>query len=438
MTAAAQSEKARWRLPLGRVLPLIARHSDTLVSMFDQGLVSGFGFAVGIGAARIVGIEEFGRFAIALIFAAFFQAIHNALFVIPMLSLAGRRSSRSRAYYATVMVMSAAFALGGGAVVALALAAFFGLRDGTLLLQFAVAGGLLTATQCVQLTMRRAFFAQGHGALAFAMDALRAIAFGLALTVLVADRVRVDAVLMLWVLTGSALVSVVAFGFVLRTSRLGMRIARAVASRHWAVARWLVGVPIVTMGQDTVVWIFAGVLFGDMAVGGLRATQYLFGPVLVLMAAMENVIPVRAAAAYGAGGLPALRAFLWRAGVALGLTVAGFLLLTTVPSRFLLGFVFGPSYAAYYVVAVVFGIATACMTARDYLSQYFRAIQKTEAIFYSFIVGAVVVLAAIYPLSYSLGLLGLALATLAGQAFSLVYLLVAIRRHHTARPAASA
>lgn len=432
MSIAVLTTRSRRWPPFERALASVGRHRDTLVSMIDQALVSGFGFAVGIGAARVIGIEEFGRFAIALIFAAFFQAIHSALFVIPMMSLAGLRANRSRAYYAAVLLMAGAFALAGGGLVALALAAFFGLRDGTLLVQFAAAGGLLTAVQSVQLTMRRAFFAQGRGGLAFAMDALRAVAFAVGMTGLIVTGIETDAAHVLWVLTASSMVVVAGFALALQSAWGGRRMMRAVARRHWAVARWLVGVPIVSMGQDTVEWIFAGLLFGDMAVGGLRATQYLFGPVLVLMAAIENVVPVRAASAYASGGAPELRAFLWRAGVALGLAVAGLLVVAVGPAEFLLGFLFGPNYASFHVVALVFGFATGAIAARDYLTQYFRAVQRTEAIFYSFVVGAVIVLALLYPLSIRFGLIGLAVATVIGQCASLAYLVVAILRHYRA------
>lgn len=432
MTIAVLTTRPRRWPPFERALAFVGRHRDTLVSMIDQALVSGFGFAVGIGAARVIGIEEFGRFAIALIFAAFFQAIHSALFVIPMMSLAGLRANRSRAYYAAVLLMAGTFALAGGGLVALALAAFFGMRDGTLLVQFAIAGGLLTAVQCVQLTMRRAFFAQGRGGFAFAMDGLRAVVFVLGLTGLIVTGTETDAVHMLWVLGASSAAVVAGFALALRSASGGRRMMRAVAGRHWAVARWLVGVPIVSMGQDTVEWIFAGLLFGDMAVGGLRATQYLFGPVLVLMAAIENVVPVRAASAFASGGVPELRVFLWRAGLALGLAVAGLLVVAVAPAEYWLGFLFGPNYASFHVVALVFGFATGAIAARDYLTQYFRAVQKTEAIFYSFVVGAVVVLALLYPLSIRFGLIGLAAATVIGQGASLAYLLVAILRHYRA------
>ena len=438
MTLATAFGRARRGIALGRTLSALVRDRASLVSMFDQALVSGFGFAVGIGAARIVGIEEFGRFVIALIFVSFFQALHNTLFVIPLLSLAGRRANRSRAYFATLLVLSTAFAVLEGAAVMAALLVFFGLRDGTLLVQMAAAGGLLTVAQCIQLTMRRAFFARGDGGTAFAMDGLRALAFGAAVAILVIGALPADAALMLWVQAGTALIVIAGFVLPLWTPRITRPIARAIIGRHWDMARWLVSVPIITMGQDTVMWVFAGLLFGDAGVGGLRAVVYLFGPVAVLIAAIENIVPVRAAAAYRTGGLPALRRFLLHAGAPLAIAVAGFMVIAIAPARFWLYWIFGPDFVDYGSLTVIVAVAIASVSSRDYLAQYFRAVQQTRAIFFSFVVGAAIIVTAIYPLSLWLGLTGTALAVLVGQSVSLGYLAMAAVRHYRRGQASAA
>ena len=75
-------------------------------------------------------------------------------------------------------------------------------------------------------------------------------------------------------------------------------------------------------------------------------------------------------------------------------------------------------------------MATAFSFVRDYLIQYFRAIRRTNTIFYSFLSGFIVAVVLIYPLVKWFGVEGLAIDTAISQFASMLYLIVATGRHY--------
>ena len=409
----------------------VFRRKMLIMTLLDQAAVSGFSFVVGIATARVVGIEEFGRFALALAFAAFVQVFHDALFAAPMISLAGRRERRSRAYYAAVNLMAAIVAVAGGVAAGGSLVLVFAFRDGALPWALAAATAFLTAAQCAQLTIRRTAFAQGRGSGAFAMDLARGVVFALVLVVvLLGFRHTVGASEVVAMLAFSSLVVTVGLSATLRLGPVTRRVLRTTSGVHWAVARWLMATPAATISQDVILWTAAGIMFGDSAVGGFRAAQYMFGPILALAAAMENLIPLRATAALTSGGVSDLRRYLLRIAVPLGLANAALILVFAVPASFWLNLVFGSAYADYGVVTQVLAFSIAASLVRTQVNLYFRAVQRTQPIFVAAAIGVVATLASLVPATHVFGLVGIALSMAIGQSVWLVGVAIAAVRHY--------
>ncbi|MFX9718514.1 hypothetical protein ABTO87_18260, partial [Acinetobacter baumannii] len=82
---------------------------------------------------------------------------------------------------------------------------------------------------------------------------------------------------------------------------------------------------------EQLIWLVAGSTLGLEELGGLRAAQYLVGTVLLLLSATENVLPGAAARAHAEGGDAALRAYLLRTGVKLGVPIVAILAVLALP-----------------------------------------------------------------------------------------------------------
>lgn len=408
--------------------PASRRSGPALLSIVDQGFVSGFGFVAGVLAARLVGIEEFGRFVLALIAAALAQGLHNALVTAPMMTLAGPRQRAAATYDASLLagafLLSLPLALG----VALMLGVVFVARGEAVPLDALAAAAALTIAQNMQLTLRRMLFARGGGASALAMDVIRACAFPLAVGAAWLAGRPIGADTLLWVLAATALAAALPFAWPIWRSNLRRLRLGAVARRHWRIARWLFPIVFVTFGQEQLVWIIVGAAIGDDALGGLRAAQYLVGLVLVLLAATENLVPTRAGRAYLETGVGGLRRYLLQVTASLGALVAVLLLAVAVPAETWLRLLFGEPFAAYASSARILALGVAFIFVRDMAAHFFRATQRTGVIFRAFVASFIVSLALLGPLLDHDGVAGAAIVVVIGHAASMAYLLAASAR----------
>ncbi len=408
------------------------RHHLVLWSFLDQVILSGFGFAVGIATGRLVGIAEFGRFTIAMIFVTLASNLHATIFATPMMTLAGHRE-RSRSYFGAVVAAAGAGAVAFGVVAGALFALYYGARGDALSPGLALAVGALIAAQSFQLILRRVLFAQRKGRLATTVDLGRYALFVVFVgAILLSAEKAIDTELVLWSLTLSGAVAVVAS--IATTGVLGVRfrarLLLTASHQHWQIARWFVAVVLVGFAQEQLLVLLAGPAIGDAAVGGLRAAQYLFGPILVLTSAMENVLPVRAAAALSADGIGGLRTFLVRFALPLGAANGALILFAVLPGAMWLALLFGPAYAAYVPVLQILALATAFTLVRDYLMQYFRAVRRTNMIFYAFLSGFAAAAALIYPLVSWFGVEGLAIDAVVSQFTSMAAMAIAVVRHY--------
>ena len=399
---------------------LLSGLPPAVVSLADQGAVSGFGFVVGIGAARLLGIDAFGRFALVLIVAGFAQGLHNAVAVAPMMTLAGGRDRLSPAYAASLLVATVLLCLPGVLLAAAVLAAAGSAEPGTLL-----AAAALILAQNLQLTLRRLLFARGSGLGALLMDGVRALVFAACSGLIWAIGVPVGPDGLIWLLAATALASCLPAAAPLASAALRapgrVRLA-GLARRHAPLARWLLPVVFVTFAQEQAIWIAAGLFLGPEALGGLRAAQYLAGAVLLLLTATENVLPVGAARAFARGGVEALDRYLARAAMRLGVPVVLMLACVAVPAERCLVLVFGPDYAAYAPCLRVLAISVLVILVRDLAAHRFRAMHRTDVIFRALLASLAASLVAALPLLPTLGATGAALAVTLGHAVSLAYL----------------
>ena len=409
-------------MPLNRVLK-----STAIWSIADQVLLSGANLLIGVAAARLIGISEFGKFTVVLIVAAFVQALQASLVSVPMMTVAGRRT-RSAAYFNAILLAGIALSLVAGLITVLTLAGLAGLRGDISSLAFLLAAFLYAVVQNCQTLVRRMLFVQASARQALLMDLLR-----LALIVAIVALLRLtddlhSADSLLWDLTVASTLSMLPFLVTRLRARFDMRLLREVVGRHWRYARWLLPVVVLTFLQDQVVWLFMSVMLSDAAVGGLRAGQVLIGVAHLLMMAMENFVPSRAAEAYRSLGSSGLRSYLLQVSVAMGVPTLALILLVALPAERWLSLVFGSAFAEYGGILRIYALSYVIIFVRDILVHYFRATEMTAPIFKSYVVGAAVSLLLAYPLLEMWGALGAALLLLATHTVSLIYLTTTLMR----------
>ena len=312
---------------LRRAAGLLRRPPAALAALADQGVVSGFGFLSGIVAARLLGIAEFGHFAMILIVLTFAQALHNALITAPMMTLVGARSGVSTAYAATILTGAFLLCVPGAVFVVIAL--LIGGMSGETL----VAACALMLAQNLQFTLRRLLFAKGRGVQALLMDFARAASFPFIALVIWLEHDVIGSNGFVWLLAATSFATclpfIVAFGrpilrrYLMRTGvKLGVPIIAILAVLAIPGAMWL----RLIFGAEYAAYAnclhilsvsVVVVLARDLTANYFRAkqnTRVLFASLCVSMVvSLAVVVPLMqaggvsgAAAAVGAGHLASL------------------------------------------------------------------------------------------------------------------------------------
>lgn len=424
LTASAMPALARARSLLAS--PVAA---EMMWAVANQFVVSGATFLVGIAAARILGLEQFGRFAIVLILAGLAQGLHNSAVVVPMLTLAGKRARRSDNYYKALMLWSGVLSIAAGLAVGLVMAVAFQLRDGHTSPTFLLATVAYTATQNFHFTFRRQLFAQRHARGAVALDVGRYL---LLLAILLAANAAGNALSveeLLWALAGSAVLSLIPFARRLSAGRAARRLLAVVFARHRLFAVWLVPMTLLTFASEQAIALGLGVVLSDDAVGGLRAGQYLLGVTHFIVMAMENFMPGGASRALAAGGVPALRRYLLRRLVLFGVPTGALILVLAIFAESSLRIVFGEAYVPFAPILRVYALSYVAIFVRDVWTHYFRAVERTDMIFRAYVLSVVAAALLFYPIVVRWGALGAAIVILASHLVSTLYIIIASHRH---------
>ncbi|MBB4304787.1 O-antigen/teichoic acid export membrane protein [Rhodobium orientis] len=382
---------------------------DVTYSVMSQVFVSGFNFAVGIAAARLLGIADFGVFTLILMIAMVISVAQGHVLTMPMMTFAGSRPMRSKSYFATIWALGLVFSALGGAAMMLILLLIGALRGDSFSPDVLLASAAITFAQNQQIMLRRILFAQRRRLFAAGLDIVRLAVMAVAAAVIVFEAFSVDVATLLYLLAASALLATLPFSLGLMRGPYKKRLFTAVLARHWPMSRWMILMLLVSLGQEQAIWVIVGVELGDTAIGGLRAAQYMLGITHTITLAMENHIPRNAAEQLRLKGREGLRDYLLGQSAFLGGAVIALIVLVSVYSSEMLTAVFGPQYAEYAHLTHILGITYSLIVINSIWTHYLRAIEDTRSVFLSYTVSSAAAVILIYPLMRGFGLEGVAI-----------------------------
>jgi len=405
----------------------LKRHQRVNWALADQSVVSGSNFITGILLARFLGPEAFGLFVLLQSVILYVNSFQGALIFQPMMSAAPQLPEATRHPYLQGVFALQLMLTFGLAAITMILALFADALFGFAGLHPSIVLALVAALLGFQLQdwQRRYYFVQENVRGAFFIDIISY--GGQALLLLVASLSN-----HLSVASAFWIISVTAFsGFIIGFSnhRLPPLFihARSVLSDGWRAGRdYLAAWQFQLVGSQGVFMVGAGVV-GTQAVGGVRATQNIVGPINILFQAMENLVPIAAARHYSNEGLAGLCRFLWRITLLGTLCLLPVLLMLSLFARPLVHALYGEQYLAF--VSLVYWQA-ACVFIQFYQRQTFfflRTVKATSVVMRAGIVMAIVSLAVAVLTVHQLQETGLMLALLSGTGAALIYSMIAAR-----------
>ena len=374
----------------------------------DQVMVSGTNFATTVLVARFLGIEEFGRFALAWLAVFFAQNVQIALVISPMMTIGAKQSTDDHASYSgAVVVQQFLFAIITTGIVIAGITVADMARSDWGLGQVMVP--LATLVFIGQLTefLRRYYFTFNKARISFLVDAVRygsQLLMLCALFLVVGTSLNISKVFQ--ILAASAFLGLCAGAFCFGPFRLDWMSIRRVAERHWRFSRWIMPSAIATWCRENFIHTAVAAVLGLTELGALRAAQQLVHMVNILIQSFDNIVPMRAGRAYSGHGFAGLVDFIDGFVLRYSAAIACLLLAIGLFGEQLMLLVYGPGYDAYGSFVAAYAAVMVLYLVRNLLAIMVRAMETTVFEFYSSILGAVFITVCSAPLVSNVGMAG--------------------------------
>jgi len=406
-------------------------------SLANQVLVSGFSFAVGIIAARLLGISEFGLFSLIFMISQMLVVIEGDLLTVPMMTITGSKPRMSKFYYGNLFSIATFTSFVSAVVMMLFLWIYFFSKGEPAPPDLMLAALFFTFTQNLQIISRRVLFARQkyvHGILLEAIRpasvvllALGAWAYGMAPSV----------ALLLTILGISSLLPILIAAWKYLHIHFDIKMISAILYRHWPMSSWFFLTMLVSIFQEQALWTIVGIEIGDAGIGALRSGQYLLGITHVLVLSLENFLPRTAAEHMRTGKASALKNYLLQQFIVVGGVSLVIILFLDFFAFEVLTFIFGAEYGEYAHLLRLFSIVYLIALIRSMFMQYLRAVEDIKTIFKCFFISSAVAIACIYPLLNQFGLEGAVYCMIIAQSVLLFTMAIAAMQHHAANASAT-
>lgn len=414
--------------PLARAQLMLRTAKRIKWALADQIAVSGCTFASNILLARILGIEEFGRYVLAWAIVGFVQSLQFSAISTSMLSIGPKHDAEmAPSYFGAIFVhqgifgiVSAALTLLGGY---LAAAAFPASRLDVIALPVAAAV-LCSQTQDF---LRRYFFSVDRPEISFAIDSFRYFGQIIALLALII-WIPANSVSALWLLAAvAALASLAALPW-LPPLKYSVGATLSAGLRGWHFSKWLVASTLLVWVINNLFFFSGGIFLGAAAVGAMRAAQNLVGMAHIVIEACVNVIPSRASREFTSGGRRRLIAYLKQVTIYGVAAIASLVVVFAIAPGFWLRFFFGSEFEAYGHLVRWWAAIEILIFLGLVIGTWYRTLESTKFIFYSIVLSAATSLALAYPLVTYFGVTGAVAGVLISNVTQLVFMLVGAKR----------
>jgi len=379
--------------------------------------------------ARFLGMEEFGLFALAWLGVYFAQNLQIATIVAPMMTIGAKQpKSDHAAYTGAMLVQQAVLAVATTIFVYLAVQAGDWLVPDWKLGETAIPLTLLVFIGQFSDFFRRYYFAFDKARISLVIDFLRYGSQIVLLFSLFLYCTTCSVAAVLYIMAGAALLGIGPALFFFGPTMWSLVKLRQVISRHWVFSRWLLVSAIAQWSREYFVHTAVGAMLGLADVGALRAAQQLVRVVNVPIQGFDNIVPMRASAAYLQDGFGGLVDFIdgfvlrYQAGIAIALVciaLSGDVLLSTV---------YGADYAGYGYLVAAYASVLLIYLLRTVVSAMLRAMETTTFEFHASLAAGILIAVTAYPLVQTFGVAGSMAALAMYESVFLMFLSLGLPR----------
>ena len=410
-------------------------------SVVDQVIVSGTSFATSVVVGRICSQAEFGVYYLGLSFVLFFRDVQGEFISAPYVIYCHRRRGQALAAYTGSTLVHQVF------LSALAMACLLGLAGvlspGAGPTGLAPAAWVLVGAIPLLLLrerIRQLAFSHLRLATAIAIDSGVAILQLSSLLLLAYARVLTAGAV--YGVMGAACALPCLAWFLANKPHLRFLPSQVKADwcHNWSFAKWTLASYLVGSTTPYITPWLVALAHGEAATGVWAACNTLVNGSNIFVVGLANFLTPKAARAFAKGGLRDLRRVLWKTAALFATTLGAFCLLMLVAGDLPAVWVYGGQYTGTGPVLVVLALNTLATSLGITAGNGLWAIERPQANFAADLCTFVVTVAMALALVHPLGVLGAAIAALAGstlgvavRCLTLVRLTAAVR--YASRPA---
>lgn len=403
----------------------VLKNKDKGLVLFDQGLVSGVNFLMGILLARFLGAESFGIYAVALMLLYFVSSLHQAILIAPLFSLSAQQTNPQK-WENDLNTLQLLFS-------SLCFFLMFGILWGSEFLfpewelkKYAFVVSVWLSLFVFHDFIRRQFLLKKKPSKTLGLDALN---YGFQLLAVIGlygfEQLNLERVF--WVDVGAHILSISYF-FVSTKITFSKKKLRKSLIAIWQYSRYLVATAILQWSSGNYFILMAAALLGPIAVGAIRIAQNLMGVLNVLFLTLENIIPAKAAELYHQNGVRELQSYFKKITKIAALPTFCILGIMAVFHKLIIQFVYGAQYSNYSYVLLAFCGIYVFIFLGTMLRFIIRTLELNQVVFWSYV--ATTAFSLLFAKSFvnQLGLLGVVLGIAISQAITLFILLTFLKR----------
>ena len=357
------------------------------IVFFDQAMVSGSNFLLGILLVRYLGLESYGVFTLLWMGVLFGLDISQAFITKPLLSITPQIQKKKQKEYINHLHWMQIF-VGVLFLILCCLLIPFGnyfFRNEIIILLPIICG--IVCCQILHDFYRKINFVKNRTGWVLILDIVLYIGQLIGVAILIFfETITLQNVLT--VILSVNILSIGMGGITLGFEKLNRETLTNILLRHFHFSKWLLGTSILQWLSGNYFIIVGASILGTTAVGAIRMVQNIMGLCHVLFLAMENVMPIEAARQFHLDGENALIKYLIKSTWKLG---AGFLIVLLTLIFFapqILNILYGEEAIQHSYIVFVYVLLYVFVFLGHPFRFFLRTIEQTRPIFIAYVVSS--------------------------------------------------
>ena len=354
-----------------------------VVSLFDQGIVSGTNFIIAILISKFAGVEVYGKFAI--IWLSFFL-IHGFLtsFIgLPYLVLGNKEADRDEYCKRNTQLLNVIIAI----LWLISTTTLFVLdkavtQSAIFSMYFLIPTVVLLFVKHEQ--QRRYFFAKGKSKHVLITDFL-AYFLQIPIFIFLGIFAQLGLYEVLFTMMITVLTANVAFHLLSKEFKIFNTISNLPIKKNWQYSKYLIATNVVQWTSSNFLLLSLGAVLGTGAVGTVRLVQNLMGVLHVFFITIENVVPAKASYLLNKHSFNHFRTYFKAVIKKTSIVFGAVLLLIWIFKSNILEWVYGAEFVTNVNLLSAFVVLYVLVFAGTLAQIYLKATEQNKAIFLGYI-----------------------------------------------------